>query len=131
MDIAENLSKNQHLKEAVTVFQGNPTQDNLLRLLTVVAARAKEGGMWMAPVGEKDLYGKIRTEDGETWYAAYTNVDEADEDKVTSIVSASILQHLEAVLADTGAAGLMLNPWTQPMAMEKNWIRVILNAANG
>lgn len=82
----------------------------------------------MAPVGEKELYGKIRTEDGETWYSAYTDVDEADEDKVTSIVSASILQHLEAVLADPGAAGLMLNPWTQPMAMEKSWIRVILNA---
>jgi len=83
--------------------------------------------MWMAPVGQKDLYGMVRTDDGKSWYAAYTDVAQSEHDTETSIINVPILQHLSEIMKSDRAEGLLLNPWTQGMPVPKSWLQAILN----
>ncbi len=135
MEIEEKLSWNTRLEEAAGIFRENPTDDNLYRLLTIIVSLARSGGMWMVPVRSSRETGQpfqlLQTDDGKSWFAAYTDVSQAEADEVTSIMSMDISASLRAAEGIEEAAGLMINPWTMAAALPMNAVRIALKVMEG
>ena len=105
----------------------------LAHALTVIRKRAKEDGHFIVSLDPLAAPGAlqmrvIRTEDGKSWFAAYTGFEEQSKDSngVMSAFTAEIGKLFQTTLAADGIEGLILNPYHCTLMLSKQLIRIIL-----
>ena len=76
-----SLIGNDKIEEAIVNIQKEPTEENLVRALSIVRHRMNDKGQLIIAVEPPLPDGKlnlkvIKTEDGQMWWIAYTSFDE-------------------------------------------------------
>ena len=76
-----SLIGNDKIEEAIVNIQKEPTEENLVRALSIVRHRMNDKGQLIIAVEPPLPDGKlnlqvIKTEDGQMWWTAYTSFDE-------------------------------------------------------
>jgi hypothetical protein len=76
-----SLIGNDKIEEAIVNIQKAPTEENLVRALSIVRHRMNDKGQLIIAVEPPLPDGKlnlqvIKTEDGQMWWTAYTSFDE-------------------------------------------------------
>lgn len=131
--IDEGLQGNEKIEEAIAGLQKEPTQEMLAHTLTVLRRRMRENGQVIVGVEPGSLDGKmnlqaVKTQDGSSWWAAYTSFDEElkGSGSVMSTFMADIGKMLRAALEEEKINGIILNPWNRTLMMDKTLIRIVL-----
>ena len=80
-----SLIGNDKIEEAIVNIQKEPTEENLVRALSIVKHRMNDKGQLIIAVEPPLPDGKlnlkvIKTEDGQMWWIAYTSFDEELKD---------------------------------------------------
>ena len=128
----EGLKDNEQMEQAILSLQQNPTQEMLAHALTVVRRRMQAHGQLIVAV--EPLVGNqqmrlqaIQTDDGKKWWAAFTSFDE--ELKGGGSVMSTFLTDMEklfvSALSVDEIEGVIINPWTRTLMLDKNLIRII------
>ena len=131
--IDEGLQGNEKIEEAIAGLQQEPTQEMLAHTLTVLRRRMRENGQVIVGVEQVSLDGKmnlqaVKTQDGSSWWAAYTSFDEElkGNGSVMSTFMTDIEKMLRAALEEEKINGIILNPWNRTLMMDKTLIRIVL-----
>ena len=109
-----SLIGNDKIEEAIVNIQKEPTEENLVRALSIVRHRMNDKGQLIIAVEPPLPDGKlnlkvIKTEDGQMWWIAYTSFDEElkGADQVKSTFLSEIGRMFEAALTVPGIAGVI------------------------
>ena len=145
---------NEAIEEAIAGFRATKDKDRLLMLMVMLQRRMEEGGQFLVAVevpqaaidmidpetvkagdvlqAKEDLRFVPRTlqlnAEKET-FAAFTSREEAMKGEPSSVISVSIRQFFESVLAEEKVAGGTLNPWGELFFVPKDMMQAILNAS--
>ena len=70
----------------------------------------------------------LRTEDGRSWFLAFTSFEEQikDSNPVMSAFTAKIEQLFQMTLGEKNIDGLILNPWNRTIMLDKNLLRIVM-----
>ena len=117
-----SLIGNDKIEEAIVNIQKAPTEENLVRALSIVRHRMNDKGQLIIAVEPPLPDGKlnlqvIKTEDGQMWWTAYTSFDE--ELKGADNMLKSALQVDEI-------SGIIINPWNKTLMLDKELIKIII-----
>ena len=128
-----SLIGNDKIEEAIVNIQKEPTEENLVRALSIVRHRMNDKGQLIIAVEPPLPDGKlnlkvIKTEDGQMWWIAYTSFDEElkGADQVKSTFLSEISRMFEAALTVPEIAGIIINPWNRTIMLDKHLIRIIM-----
>ena len=128
-----SLIGNDKIEEAIVNIQKEPTEENLVRALSIVRHRMNDKGQLIIAVEPPLPDGKlnlkvIKTEDGQMWWIAYTSFDEElkGADQVKSTFLSEIGRMFEAALTVPEIAGIIINPWNRTIMLDKHLIRIIM-----
>ena len=128
-----SLIGNDKIEEAIVNIQKEPTEENLVRALSIVRHRMNDKGQLIIAVEPPLPDGKlnlkvIKTEDGQMWWTAYTSFDEElkGADQVKSTFLSEIGRMFEAALTVPEIAGIIINPWNRTIMLDKHLIRIIM-----
>ena len=128
-----SLIGNDKIEEAIVNIQKAPTEENLVRALSIVRHRMNDKGQLIIAVEPPLPDGKlnlqvIKTEDGQMWWTAYTSFDEElkGADQVKSTFLSEIGRMFEAALTVPEIAGIIINPWNRTLMLDKTLIRIVL-----
>ena len=128
-----SLIGNDKIEEAIVNIQKEPTEENLVRALSIVKHRMNDKGQLIIAVEPPLPDGKlnlkvIKTEDGQMWWIAYTSFDEElkGADQVKSTFLSEIGRMFEAALTVPEIAGIIINPWNRTIMLDKHLIRIIM-----
>ena len=128
-----SLIGNDKIEEAIVNIQKEPTEENLVRALSIVRHRMNDKGQLIIAVEPPLPDGKlnlkvIKTEDGQMWWIAYTSFDEElkGADQVKSTFLSEIGRMFEAALTVPEIAGIIINPWNRTIMLDKHLIRIII-----
>ena len=128
----EGLKDNERMEQAILSLQQNPTQEMLAHALTVVRRRMQAHGQLIVAVeplvGNQQMRLQAnQTDDGKKWWAAFTSFDE--ELKGGGSVMSTFLTDMEklfvSALSVDEIEGVIINPWTRTLMLDKNLIRII------
>ena len=130
----EGLRGNEKIEDAIAALQQEPTGELLAHALTMVRLRMQEGGQVIVAVepnlGETNLnIQAIRTDDGHTWWAAFTSFEEElkGSDSVKSTFLADLDKLFDTALEVPEIEGIILNPWNRTLMLNKRLIRIVRN----
>ncbi|MCQ2532448.1 MAG: SseB family protein [Saccharofermentans sp.] len=124
---------NQIIEEAIQAFISNRTEEQLAQTLSVmrycldneliVSVTQEEGGLTLNP---------IKTSDGRTWFVVFTTLEEQakGKSKVQSMFSASLAKVFAFTLDNPDVAGVIINPHSNAMFLEKPIIKVVVGKKN-
>lgn len=132
-DKEEGLLENERIEEAITALQKESTQEQLAHTLTVIRRRMREGGQMIVavepvPGGAQMNLRTVRTEDGHSWWYAFTSFEEElkGAETVKSTFLADIGKLFETALGVPEIEGIIVNPWNRTIMLDKNLIRIIM-----
>ena len=133
MEKDDRLKENIRIELAIEQLQKVPSQEMLAHTLTVLRRRMKEGGELIPALdqnaGMNSLQMRVlRTEDGRSWFLAFTNFEEQikDSNPVMSAFTAKIEQLFQMTLGEKNIDGLILNPWNRTIMLDKNLLRIVM-----
>ena len=128
-----SLIGNDKIEEAIVNIQKAPTEENLVRALSIVRHRMNDKGQLIIAVEPPLPDGKlnlqvIKTEDGQMWWTAYTSFDEElkGSGSVMSTFMADIEKMFESAINAEGIEGIIINPWNRTIMLDKELIRIVL-----
>ena len=128
----ESLKGNEKIEEAILGLQKETSQEMLAHVLTVIRRRMNENGQVIVAVemnpGDSQMAVKsIQTEDGKTWWYAFTSFEEEMKgaEAVKSTFLADIGKLFETVMTVPEIEGVILNPWNRTIMLDKQLIRII------
>ena len=128
-----SLISNDKIEEAIVNIQKAPTEENLVRALSIVRHRMNDKGQLIIAVEPPLPDGKlnlqvIKTEDGQMWWTAYTSFDEElkGSGSVMSTFMADIEKMFESAINAEGIEGIIINPWNRTIMLDKELIRIVL-----
>ena len=128
-----SLIGNDKIEEAIVNIQKEPTEENLVRALSIVRHRMNDKGQLIIAVEPPLPDGKlnlqvIKTEDGQMWWTAYTSFDEElkGSGSVMSTFMADIEKMFESAINAEGIEGIIINPWNRTIMLDKELIRIVL-----
>ena len=131
--IDEGLLRNEKIEEAIAALQQSPTEELLAHALTVVRRRMRENGQVIIAVepnaaADQMKLQAVKTSDGNSWWAVFTSFDEEmkGSGSVMSTFMTDIGKVLEAALSEEEIHGVIINPWTRTLMLDKTLIRIIL-----
>ena len=134
----EGLQGNEKIESAVAALQREPSEEMLAHTLTVIRRRMNEKGQLILAVeppagGGQFLVQAVTTEDGQTWWTAFTSFEE--EVKGSGSVMSTFLSDMEelftAAVSENGISGVIINPWNRTLMLDKNLIQIVLGQPKG
>ena len=146
---------NEELLAAMRSAHEDGSKENFLKVLDLLARRIAERGEIILPVQMSqsafDMLGDlnhigvgdtvtsaeeirmkpltITDQDGGIWYAAFTDYDEAGKGEASSTVNQLLKEIVKTALRDEEKKGLILNPWENPVFLDKNMLKMVLDAS--
>ena len=131
--IKKQMKGNEKIESAVAALQKEPSEEMLAHTLTVIRRRMNEKGQLILAVeppagGGQFLVQAVTTEDGQTWWTAFTSFEEElkGADQVKSTFLSEIGRMFEAALTVPEIAGIIINPWNRTIMLDKHLIRIIM-----
>lgn len=128
----ESLKGNEKIEEVILGLQKEASQEMLAHVLTVIRRRMNENGQVIVAVemnpGDSQMAVKsIQTEDGKTWWYAFTSFEEEMKgaEAVKSTFLTDIGKLFETVMTVPEIEGVILNPWNRTIMLDKQLIRII------
>ena len=128
-----SLIGNDKIEEAIVNIQKEPTEENLVRALSIVRHRMNDKGQLIIAVEPPLPDGKlnlkvIKTEDGQMWWIAYTSFDEElkGADNIKSTFLTDIDKLLNSALQVDEISGIIINPWNKTLMIDKELIKICL-----
>ena len=120
----KGLQGNEKIEEAIAGLQKETTQEMLAHTLTVIRRCMKADGQFIIAVEPPKGDGQIRleaikTEDGRSWWAAFTSFEE-------ELKGGGSVKLFETALTADEIEGVILNPWNRTIMLDKYLIKVIL-----
>ena len=117
-----SLIGNDKIEEAIVNIQKEPTEENLVRALSIVKHRMNDKGQLIIAV-EPPL-----PEDGQMWWIAYTSFDEElkGADNIKSTFLTDIDKLLNSALQVDEISGIIINPWNKTLMIDKELIKIII-----
>ncbi len=130
-----SLDGNELIEAAIHSYYSKATRETLNSVLDSIRTRMHQDGHFMIPVvmsenGEEFAFNTIQTEDGKLWLAAFTSPKEYCKGKQSEILSNFIDAMLQMCL-DSGAPGIIINPWGESFLLARELIEMILQADDG
>lgn len=129
----KGLIGNDKIEQAIRALQQEPSQEMLAHTLTVIRRRMKENGQFIIAVEPPKFDGKIsmqaiNTQDGNTWWVAYTSFDEElkGADSVKSTFLTEIDKLFEQACKVDEINGIIINPYNCTIMLDKELIKIIL-----
>ena len=126
-----SLIGNDKIEEAIVNIQKEPTEENLVRALSIVKHRMNDKGQLIIAVEPPLPDGKlnlkvIKTEDGQMWWIAYTSFDEElkGADNIKSTFLTDIDKLLNSALQVDEISGIIINPWNKTLMIDKELINL-------
>ncbi|MDD5922831.1 MAG: hypothetical protein PUC44_06605 [Eubacteriales bacterium] len=147
------LIGNEKIEEAVSAFQKNGTEDELIEVLETIRTRMNDGGTVIVPIEKTsedssqreyaylsgmspeemdqiggDVYLKIRLNGGKQAVAAFTLPEETSKGPDAEMKPVEIRGLLERIFSFRDVDGIILNPWTREKSffLEKSLIQLLL-----
>ena len=146
---------NEELAAAMKAAHQDGGQESFIKVLDLIARRIAEQGQFVLPVqmpqaafdmlgdldkikagdivkAAEDIHMKPQTltgKDGKVWFAAFTDYNEAEKGEASSTVNQYIKDILKVALASEEKEGLIINPWEDPIFLDKDMLRMVLDAA--
>lgn len=128
-----SLIGNDKIEEAIVNIQKEPTEENLVRALSIVRHRMNDKGQLIIAVEPPLPDGKlnlqvIKTEDGQMWWTVYTSFDEElkGADNIKSTFLTDIDKLLKSALQVDEISGIIINPWNKTLMLDKELIKIII-----
>lgn len=152
---AKDSFGNEELVAAMVAAHQDGSKENYIRVLDLIAKRIAEGGEFILPVqmsqsafdmlgdlnkvkvgdtlqSSENIRMKLQTitdNDGKLWYVAFTDYKEAGKGEGSSSVNQPIKDILKVAMASEEKEGLILNPWENPIFLNKDMLRMVLDAS--
>ena len=146
---------NEELVAAMRTAHEDGSKEAYIKVLDLLAKRIAEGGEIILPVqmsqsafdmlgdlnhikvgdtvtSDEEIRMKPQTitdNDGGIWYAAFTDYEEAGKGEASSSINQLLKEIVKAALKDEGRKGLILNPWGNPIFLDKNMLKMVLDAS--
>ena len=116
-----SLIGNDKIEEAIVNIQKEPTEENLVRALSIVRHRMNDKGQLIIAV-EPPL------PDGKLNLIAYTSFDEElkGADNIKSTFLTDIDKLLNSALQVDEISGIIINPWNKTLMIDKELIKIII-----
>ena len=129
----KGLQGNEKIEEAIAGLQKETTQEMLAHTLTVIRRCMKADGQFIIAVEPPKGDGQIRleaikTEDGRSWWAAFTSFDEElkGSGSVMSTFLTDMKQLFNSAITADNIQGIIINPWNRTIMLDKALLRIIL-----
>ena len=71
----------------------------------------------------------LTDKDGGIWYVVFTDYEEAGKGEASSTVNQLLKEIVKVALEDEGKMGLIVNPWEDPITLNKEMLKMILDAS--
>ena len=146
---------NEELAAAMRFAHEDGSKENFLKVLDLLARRIAERGEIVLPVQMSqaafDMMGNlnhikvgdtvtsteeirmkpqtITDNDGGVWYAAFTGYEEAEKGESSSSVNQLLKWIVRVALEDDDKKGLVLNPWEDPVFLDKDLLKMVFDAS--
>ena len=126
----KELQGNEKIEECIAKFKQELTEENLAVTLTAIRRRMKEKGQMVVPVEAPAGVGmKIRVMqmNGKNWLGVFTSFEEElkGSNSVMSTFMADIEQILDMGIQEPSLEGVVINPWSGKLVLDKALLRVI------
>ncbi len=154
-DHSEDSFGNEELVTALAAAHQDDSKEAYIKVLDLIAKRIAEQGEFVLPVelpqaaydmmgdlnkvkvgdtmqAEEDIHMKPQTitdNNDKLWYAAFTDYNEARKGAPSSSVNQPIKDILKVALASEEKEGLIINPWENPIFLNKEMLRMVLDAS--
>lgn len=129
----KGLIGNENIEDAIVRVQKEPSVETLAHALTMFRKRMNEKGQFVIALKPGTDMNNMQVQltkddDGRTWWMAFTGFDEElrGGEQVMSTFLVDIRQLFLAALASEEIDGIIINPWSKTMRLDKNNIRIIL-----
>ena len=130
------LDGNELIEAAIEIYRADSSKKNLAAVLDAIRERMHADGHFIFPViTDKDddrsfAFRTVPTDDGKTWYAAFTSQRMFEKSPKTEVISNFIDAMMKNCL-ETGGAGFIINPWDQSFMLPKELMEMIFEADGG
>ena len=152
---AEDSFGNEELVAAMAAAHQDGGRESFIRVLDLIAKRIAEQGEFVLPVqlsqSAFDMLGdlnKVKAGDtlqaaeeirmkpqtiidnnGRLWYVVFTDHNEVCKGEAPSLINQPMKDILEAALAAEDKEGLIINPWENPIVLDKSMLKMVLDAS--
>ena len=102
---------------------------NVLEILAALKQGVADNDEFILPIESKEEGDKIRlagTKDGKKWMVAFTEEQHLQKGNETNAIKMLIADSLRLAMSDDTIDGLVINPWSEPFFMKKEWIELII-----
>ena len=146
---------NEELVAAMAAAHQDSGRESFIRVLDLIVKRIAEQGEFILPVqlsqSAFDMLGdlnKVKAGDtlqaaeeirmkpqtiidnnGRLWYVVFTDHNEACKGEASSSINQPMKDILEAALAAEDKEGLIINPWENPIVLDKSMLKMVLDAS--
>ncbi|MBR6229847.1 MAG: SseB family protein, partial [Eubacterium sp.] len=127
------LDGNELVEDAIRKCYEDGSKDDLDALLEVIRHRMHEDGHFIFPIERSEddetrfSFRTLTDPDGNVWHAAFTSHEEYKKGLPSEVVSYFIDEMLRNSL-ESGAAGIVINPWGQSFRLANELIKRIIEA---
>ena len=127
------LDGNELVEDAIRKCYEDGSKDDLDALLEVIRQRMHEDGHFIFPIERSEdnetrfSFRTLTDPDGNVWHAAFTSHEEYKKGLSSEVVSYFIDEMLRNSL-ESGAAGIVINPWGQSFRLANELIKKIIEA---
>ena len=143
------------LKDHTRYLISRLCRESFIRVLDLIVKRIAEQGEFVLPVqlsqSAFDMLGDLNKvkagdtlqaaeeirmkpqtiidNDGRRWYVVFTDHNEACKGEASSSINQPMKDILEAALAAEDKEGLIINPWENPIVLDKSMLKMVLDAS--
>ena len=152
---SEDSFGNEELAAAMRTVHEDNSGEAFIKFLELLSKRIAEGGEFVLPVqmpqsmfdmlgdldhitigdtvtSDEEIRMKPQTvtdNDGGIWYAAFTDYNETKKGEGSSSVNILLKEIVKMALENEDKKGLVLNPWENPVFLEKEMLKMVLDAS--
>ena len=152
---SEDSFGNEELVAAMAAAHQDGSKESYIRVLDLIAKRIAEQGEFILPVQMSqsafDMLGDlnkvkvgdtlqateeirmkpqtITDNDGKLWFVAFTDHNEASKGEASSSINQPMKDILKVALAAEDKEGLIINPWENPIFLNKGMLKMVLDAS--
>ena len=121
------IFRNDELKEAIAHFNEDSCEETFIEVIIALANTYQMGAVFPVAV-DGEMFKTITDEDGE-FLSMFTDVEEAEMGPDTDLALLTIEELAGNIMAEEGLAGFIINPFTEPVLVDRGAIRAMVDTA--